>query len=73
MSVVQMNDPSSDIGGCFYDKDRQPISGIWFADLAPRDNVVKVIDVPIGAVYVRTSRLRGTDHGFSCYGIGVIV
>lgn len=74
ISVVQMDDPTSDVGGCFYDEGRHPISGFWFADLAPKDNVVKVIDVPIGAVYVRTSRLRvGNQHGFSCYGIGVIV
>lgn len=74
ISVVQMNDSTSDVGGCFYDKDRHPISGFWFADLAPKDNVVKEIDVPFGAVYVRTSRLRAGDyHNFSCYGIGVIV
>lgn len=74
ISVVQMNDPTSDVGGCFYDKDNNPISGFWFADLAPKNNVVKVIDVPFGAVYVRTSRLRtGNYRDFSCYGIGVIV
>lgn len=73
ITVAQMNNPSSDAGGCFYDEHKHAISGFWFADLAPKDNVVKVIDVPIGAVYVRTTRLRGVSHGFSCYGIGVIV
>ena len=73
-TVVQLNDPSSEAGGCFYTENHEPISGFCFASESPAGNIAHEIPVPFGAFYMRTTRLRGSSDGsFSCYGIGVIV
>lgn len=74
ITVLQENKPSFFAGGCFYDKNQEPISGFCFASESPVGNIVHEISVPVGAYYLRTSRLRSDSYGpFSCYGIGVIV
>lgn len=74
ITVVQLNDRSSEAGGCFYDENRDPISGFCFASESPVGNVARQITVPLGAYYIRTTRINLASYGaFSCYGYTVIV
>lgn len=74
ITVLQENNPSSVAGGCFYDENQEPISGFCFASETPVGNVVREIEVPIGAYYLRTSKDSNDSSGpFRCYGTGVIV
>lgn len=67
MTVLQMDNPSSNSGGCFYDAEQNAIQGIFFGGDSPIGMIEREIIIPPGATYVRTTKETGTGFGpFSC-------
>ena len=68
VTLAYMNSPTSAPGLCFYDAQKKAVQGVWRADRSPASMTEETIDVPAGAVYVRTT--WRSDYGsFYCYGI----
>lgn len=61
--MPQLEGATNHPGGCFYDANRAALSGIDFSDMTPLGMFEKKVQVPEGAVYIRTT--KRTDSGFA--------
>lgn len=63
ITMPQLDGATNHPGGCFYNENRVAMNGIDFSELTPVGMFEKEVQVPDGAVYIRTT--KRTDSGFT--------
>lgn len=67
ITVLQLENPESNSGACFYDASRNAIQGILYTGDSPIGMIEKEIVIPPGASYIRTTKRTGEGFGpFTC-------
>lgn len=67
MTVLQLENPASVGGACFYDASYNAIQGVFFGGDSPIGMIEREIVIPPGASYIRTTKRIGEGYGpFSC-------